>query len=146
MGCSEKKEYRDDYNCAKLLDTAAEQLPVDMGYKNLGGDHIKYNFSETELDDDHAFLVSVSSTDINEFGVFHVPNGKGREALLELTEEYLDDYLEEKEAFIASYAPKELEKLKNAEARSFGNYVAYAILSADDKELFFDTVEKLLKK
>lgn len=145
-GCSEKKEFRDDYGCAKLLDAAAAELPQDLGYKELGGEHIKYNFDATELDDDHAFLSSVDSSNINEFGIFHAPTEAARRELLDLTEDYLEDYLEEKEAFIASYAPGELEKLKNAEARTFGNYVAYAILSKEDKEIFFDTVEKLLRK
>lgn len=146
FACAEAKEYRNDYNCAKLLGDASEQLPIELGYKDLGGEHIKYNFDATELDDDHAFLASVSSSDINEFGVFHAPTEDARQRLLELTEKYLDNSLEEKEAFIASYAPEELEKLKNAEARCFGNYVTYAILSKEDKELFFDTVEKLLAK
>lgn len=146
FGCANAKEYRNDYNCAKLIGEASEQLPIDLGYKNLGGEHIKYNFAATELDDDHAFLASVSSTDINEFGVFHAPTEEARQALFELVEKYLENYLEEKEAFIASYAPAELEKLKNAEARCFGSYVTYAILSKEDREIFFDTVEKLLKK
>lgn len=145
-GCAEKNNYKDDYGCAKLLWEASEQLPIDLGYKELGGEHIKYNFDATELDDDHAFLASVSSTDINEFGIFHAPTEEARQRLLELTDKYLKNYLEEKETFIASYAPEELEKLKNAETRTFGNYVTYAILSKEDKELFFDTVEKLLAK
>ena len=136
--------YRDDISCAEILENASEQLPIDLGYKSLGGEHKKYYFDNTRLDDDCAFLGSVASEDINEIGIFHAPTLQAREELLELCEDYLEDYLEEKEAFIASYAPAELEKLKNAEARAFGNYVAYAILSKDDRALFFDTVEKLL--
>lgn len=143
--CGEKKEYRDDLSCGELIDRATEQIPVDMGYKSLGGEHIKYNFNDTELDDDHSFSVSASSSDINEVGIFHAADSEATEELSALAEEYLKSYREEKEAFIASYAPKELEKIKNAEVRVFGNYVAYAILSADDGRIFFDTVEKLLR-
>ena len=77
--------------------------------------------------------------------IFHAADSEATEELSALAEEYLKSYREEKEAFIASYAPKELEKIKNAEVRVFGNYVAYAILSADDGRIFFDTVEKLLR-
>ncbi len=144
FACGEKKEYRDDVSCAEILDAAEEQIPVDMGYEDLGGDHIKYNFSDTELDDDHAFRYSTRSEDINEFGIFHAPDESSRKELEALTEKYLTELLEEKGEFISSYAPKELEKLKNAETRVIGNYVAYAILSKDDRAVFFDTVEKTL--
>ena len=146
FSCGESGEFKDDLSCAEVLDEAAEQLPIDLGYKSLGGEHKKHNFNDTRLDDDYAFLGSVASEDINEIGIFHAPTPQAREELLELCEDYLEDHLEEKEAFIASYAPAELEKLKNAEARAFGNYVAYAILSKDDRALFFDTVEKMLTK
>ena len=144
FSCGERRNYRDDLSCGELVDKATGQIPVDMGYKALGGEHIEYNFSGTELDDDHAFSASVASGDINEVGIFHAPDVESVEALKALTEEYLKNYQEEKESFIASYAPRETEKLKNAEVRSYGNYVAYAILSAEDKAIFFDTVEKLL--
>ena len=78
-------------------------------------------------------------------GIFHAPNEGDAKKLKEITQRYLDGLLEEKGAFIGSYAPKELEKLENAEARIFGNYVAYAILSEDDRKLFFDTIEAKLK-
>ncbi|MBQ8850622.1 MAG: DUF4358 domain-containing protein [Clostridia bacterium] len=143
--CSKKGEYRDDVPCSELLDSAEEQIPVDMGYESFDGDHIKYNFEDTELDDDHALRYSTASENINEIGVFHAPDEASRDGLAELTERYLDGLLEEKGEFIASYAPKELEKLRSAEVKTFGNYVAYAILSEDDREVFFDTVEKMLR-
>lgn len=146
FACGEKKGYKDDVSCAEILDTAEEQIPIDGGYGELGGSHIKYNFADTELDDDHAFRHSKLSEDINEFGIFHAPDEKAKRELKELTENYLAQLLEEKGEFISSYAPKELEKLKNAETRVIGNYVAYAILSKDDRALFFDTVEKMLSK
>ena len=144
FSCSGKEQYRNDLSCAELLDSAEEQIPVDMGYESLGGDHINYNFEGTELDDDHAFRHSKASEDINEIGIFHAPDSTARMELERLTDSYLETILEEKGAFIASYAPKELEKLKKAEVKTFGNYVAYAILSDDDRAVFFDTVEKML--
>ena len=145
FSCKSGGEYADDIPCAEILDTVEEQIPIDLGYESFGGDHIKYYFENTELDDDHSLRYSTASEDINEMGIFHAPNEGDAKKLKEITERYLDGLLEEKGAFIGSYAPKELEKLENAEARIFGNYVAYAILSEDDRKLFFDTIEAKLK-
>ena len=66
------------------------------------------------------------------------------------TEEMCRDYLaalwEEKQAFIAGYAPEELPKLKHAEVRSFGRYTVYAILDDADRDRLFEAVEELLKE
>ena len=142
--CKKTQEFRDDYDCADLLAKAFDKTSAASDYKVLGDEHIKYNFDNTTLDDDHSFLASTPTTDISEAGVFHAPNRAIRKELSELAEDYLEDYFEEKEAFIASYAPQELEKLKNAETRVFGNYVVYAILSDEDRDIFFDTIERLL--
>ena len=145
FSCSEGDLYRNDLPCAEILIAAEKQIPVDMGYEDIGVDHIKYNFDETALDDDHAFRYSKAAEDINEIGIFHAPDVSSRKELERLTKGYLETTLEEKGAFIASYAPRELEKLKKAEVRTFGNYVVYAILAETDRNVFFDTVEKMLE-
>ncbi len=146
IACQKNREYSDDIPCAELLDTAEEQIPVDMGYESFGGDHVKFYFENTDLDDDRALRYSTASENINEFGIFHAPDKDAAKELYGLTEKYLDGLLEEKGEFVGSYAPRELEKLTGAEVKAFGNYVAYAVLSEDDRQIFFDTVEKMLKK
>ena len=145
FSCKSSKGYSDGIPCSELLDTAEEQIPIDLGYESFDGDHIKLYFENTELDDDRSLRYSVASENINEMGIFHAPDEGSAKELKEITQRYLDGLLEEKGTFIGSYAPKELEKLENAEVRIFGNYVAYAILSADDRKLFFDTIENALK-
>ena len=145
--CGKKnKEYADDVPCAEIADTVEEQIPVDFGYETFGGEHLRYYFEDTKLHDDACLRYTVRSEDIGEFGIFHTPDEESREEIEELCEEYLEDLREEKTAFIESYAPEEVPKLERAEVRSFGNYVAYAILSDDDRKLFFETVEKKLTK
>ena len=146
FGCSKDVEYKDSVPCDEILDAVEEQIPVNLGYESYGGEHIKYYFDSTELDDDHSLRYSALSDDINEFGVFHAPDKESRDELLRITEKYLDELLADKKAFISSYAPKELPKLENAETRTYGNYVAYAILSDADKAAFFETVESMLSK
>lgn len=145
--CGKKeKSYADNIPCSELADTIEEQLPVDFGYETYGGEHLRYYFEDTKLPDDACLRYTVRSEDIGEFGIFHAPNAEARKEIEELCEEYLEDLREEKTAFIASYAPEEVPKLERAEVRSFGNYVTYAILSDNDRKLFFDTVEKKLVK
>ena len=82
--------------------------------------------------------------DINEVGIFHSPGGESEAEVFRLTEAYLKSLREEKQAFIGSYAPEELPKLNGAEVRRYGNYTVYAILSEEDRQLVFETVEKML--
>ena len=74
---------------------------------------------------------------------------QGERNARELAEEcrdYLKEKYEDENAFIASYAPEELPKLKDAEVKVFGNYVVYAILSESDRATLFANVEEMLKK
>ena len=145
--CAKKeKTYTDDLPCAELADTIEEQIPVDFGYDTYGGEHLRYYFEDTSLHDDVCLRYTVRSEDIGEFGIFHAPDAEVRTELERLCESYLNTLREEKTVFIASYAPEEVPKLENAEVRTFGNYVVYAILSDADRALLFDTVEKALSK
>ena len=142
--CSQQKSYANDLPCAELMDAVEDQIPVDFGYETFSGDHLRYYFEDTKRPDDHCLRYSVRSEDINEFGIFHAPDDAAREELKRLTEGYLETLKSDQQAFIASYAPEELPKLERAEVRVFGNYVAYAILSDDDRKLAFETIEKKL--
>lgn len=144
--CTKASAYADDVSCAELADRATDQIPVNFGYETFGGEHLRYYFENTELPDDVCLRYSAISEDINELGIFHVPDAAAREEVVRLTEEYLARLLSEDSAFIASYAPKELPKLEHAEVKVFGNYVVYAILDDDDRKLVFETVEKELKE
>ncbi len=145
--CGKKeKTYADDIPCSELADTVEEQIPVDFGYETFGGEHLRYYFEDTKVHDDACLRYSVRSEEISEFGIFHTPDEASRIEIKRLCENYLATLREEKSTFIASYAPEEVPKLERAEVRSFGNYVAYAILSDDDRELFFETIEKKLTK
>ena len=58
---------------------------------------------------------------------------------------YISEIQSNQCSFIAGYAPQELSKLDGAEVRRFGNYTAYAIASAEQKEIIFKELEKELK-
>ena len=145
--CQKKQTvYRDDLSCADLTEAVEAQIPVNFGYESLGGDHIRYYFDNTGLPDDHSLRYSVLSEDLNEVGIFHSPTEASAEEMLRLTERYLATILEEKAAFVESYAPKEVPKLAGAEAKNIGNYTVYAILEEKDRALVFETVAKMLTR
>ena len=144
IGCRQKGSYLDSVPCADLASNALEQIPLDLGYEAYDSEHVDYFFGN-QLYDDHALYYSVKSADINEVGIFHANDKKSAGELHDKISEYLKKELEENKAFIESYAPKEIKKLENAEVRSFGNYVVFVVLDEEDKALFFDTVEILLK-
>ncbi len=141
-----KKSYADDLSCAELTQAVEAQIPVNFGYESFGGEHIQYYFEGTTLPDDHSLRYSVLSEDLNEVGIFHSPDEASAREMLRLTEEYLSTLLEDKKAFIESYASEELPKLEEAEVRNFGNYTVYAILEEQDRKLVFETVEKKLTR
>ena len=142
--CAKKDSYADDVPCAELADAVEDQIPVDFGYETLGGDHLRYYFSDTKRHDDVCLRYSVRSENINEFGIFHTPDEESRQEIQRLTETYLEQLRDDQSAFIASYAPEELPKLERAELRTFGNYTVYGILDDGDRELLFETVERKL--
>ncbi len=144
-GCAQRAtDYTDDLPCAEIMDTVEEQIPVNFGYETFGGEHVTMYFEDTKLSDDRCLRYSVLSENINEVGIFHTESKEEQKAMEDLCEAYLKELLEEKRAFIASYAPEELPKLENAEVRSFGQYTVYAILDEDDRTLTFETIERLL--
>ena len=143
--CACGKVYADGIGCVPLADAAVDAAPDEFGYETFGTEHLTYYFGGTDLPDHFCMRYSTRAEDINEIGVFHCRDEDRAKKMLRLTEDYLVGLKNEKSAFIASYAPEELPKLESAEARRFGNYVVYAILSDQDREAVFRTVEGMLR-
>ena len=86
---------------------------------------------------------SPDGNDLDEFGVWHLTDGRTGE-LSALLEDYLRESYRRNQAFFDSYIPKETPKLRDAEVRVMGNYVAYAVLSPDRRESFFTSLREAL--
>ena len=143
LGCK-SNSYLDDLSCAQLISVAKDSVTTESGYEPMSAGRSEYAFGDLKYDD-MAILVSVATENIDEIGVFHATSPDAAKEIFTALEGYLAELLEEKGAFIASYAPSELEKLEKAEVRMFGNYVAYAILSREDRSTFFVVLENELK-
>ena len=142
--CAQRERYRNDLPCTALMEEAERLIPSDLGYTELGSEQILYYFEGTNTYDDVCLRYSTRSENINEIGIFHSASEEEARRLREVIAGYLTNLWEEQEAFIASYAPEELPKLKQAEIRSFGCYTVSAILSKADKESVFRAIEERL--
>ena len=146
ISCSKKDDYRDDVPCAQITDAIKKDLSAKGGYAFFEEDQIKFIFDDISLADEYSVLYSLLSQNIDEFGVFHADNEKDARELFDECREYIEEKYEDENAFISSYAPEELPKLKDGEVKVFGNYVVFAILSENDRAALFAKVEEMLKQ
>ena len=90
---------------------------------------------------DHAVLINVYGTNIDEYGVFKAGAMSAKEL-----KAVADDYLSKRlDSWMEEYMPEEKPKLTNAEVRVSGDYVMYCILSDADKEAAFQAFETAVK-
>ena len=140
-----KKEYSSEYSCLELCRYAAESIGGGEDYSEYGDEHLRYTFdSDDHRSKDKCVLYSDDVRDIGEIGVFLAESTSEARMIAEECEDYLEELYEEQRAFISSYAPNELTKLKNATVRRYGNYVVYAV--ADDVDTVFSEIERRLTR
>ncbi|MBP8640752.1 MAG: DUF4358 domain-containing protein [Oscillospiraceae bacterium] len=93
--------------------------------------------------DGYDVRINSKGINIDEFGVFKAKDSSQVPAV----EQAVNDYLQLRlKTWMEEYMPEEKPKLENAEVRTVGNYVMYAILSDDDKSEAFDAFNKSLTK
>lgn len=143
--CDKQASYRDDVKISDISDKLKEKFPTTDGYFSPDSDYLGFYFEGAE-DKVEEYIVnrSATSTNINEFGVFRVKSGSAEE-MKAICDKYIQT-MRERWVAQASYIASEHPKMENAEARVFGNYVVYVMLTAEDKLSAFATVEELLKK
>ncbi len=137
--CGRRPRYSDLLTPQELLSRAA---PTGTDYlaahNELLSDYLDLSsFPEGEL------RYSSDGNDLDEFGIWHLTDGRMGE-LSALLEDYLSESYRRNQAFFDSYIPKETPKLRDAEVRVMGNYVAYAVLSPDRREAFFSALREAL--
>ncbi len=145
MGCQRMKDYRDDISCEAITDAVCDELE-DEEYLPFGEEQIRFSFEDTDRFADYSLVYSVRSENIDEIGIFRGETQEDVDELRRLCEQYVNTLREEQRAFVASYAPREATKLDAATVRVFGHYVIYTILSEDNREKAFESIEEMLKK
>ena len=144
--CGKKPKYRDTVPCETLTGICEEIAVADGGYARYENSYLDYFFESTTLPDHYSLIYSVASADINEIGIFHVPDTESIDKMRSLCEAYLTDMRETQSAFIESYAPRELIKLTNASVHIYGNYVVYLILDEADTKAITARIQKELSE
>ncbi|MBE6550448.1 MAG: DUF4358 domain-containing protein [Ruminococcaceae bacterium] len=143
--CGSKNAYRNDVACSDIIAVLEEQIATEGGYAHYESDELKLVFGDDiSLATDCALSYSLLSQNIDEFGIFKADSEKNAYEIAEECIDYIEEKYEDENAFIASYAPEELPKLRDGEVKVFGNYVAFAILDQNSRAALFEKVEKML--
>lgn len=90
---------------------------------------------------DYCVKINSKGINIDEFGIFKGNDSKQAGEIKTAVENYLKMRVE---TWMPEYMPEEFPKLENAEIKTAGNYVMYAILSDSDKTSAFDAFSKAL--
>ncbi len=139
-GC-QKKSYADDRSAHELANMAISDLHTQMLYLEAEPDVLDGYFQMPHFVTDSTVRFSADGNDLDEFGIFHVKDGNPEE-MATLLRDYLSSFYE---TYNANYLPEEIPKLRDAEVRVFGNYVAYAMLAEPYRTQFFQCIDHALQ-
>ncbi len=139
--------YRDDVSVESLSDTVQALIPVEGGYDLSGEDFIKYyfDFDGKHTIDGYAIAASSVSTDINEYGIFHLSDEQYVKEVETLARVYVENQRDFLSTFLNTYNDAEMAKLEAMQVRVYGNYVVYTILSEADTAAVLAAVEEALE-
>lgn len=143
--CKKQENYTDETSTSTLsarVQTALTESDVSVFAED---SYLDAYFTRPDFVTEQTILYSENGNNLNEIGIFHTTDGNAKK-LEKLLNRYLSASLAQNQAYYNSYIPEETPKLQHAEVRSFGNYVTYAILNEHDRNVFFATIEKELKK
>ena len=114
---------------ADLVDAPESYISSSMGF---------------DLSSVSEYVVKINSRGVNidEYGIFKAADDSQLQQLQTAVSNYLQFRVD---TCMVEYMPEEFPKLQNAETKTIGNYVMYAILSDSDKQAVFSAFEKTLK-
>ena len=138
-----RHEYRDDVPLSTLSETARGVLSADTNYLSIDVDYLGDYFQAPDYLLEGTILRADVGNNLDEIGIFHVTGGNAS-AMKRLLSDYLARSYEQNRDWYDSYIPHETPKLRDAEVRVMGNYVAYAVLSPDRRESFFTSLREAL--
>ncbi|MBQ9760097.1 MAG: DUF4358 domain-containing protein [Clostridia bacterium] len=135
-------KYTTDIPIYDVADRAIASIDPNVHYVRADRGYLDGYFPLSEEASAQEIYYATDGNNLDEFGIFYTDDP---DDLADDLRDYLDDCLEENRTFYDSYIPEETPKLRDAEVRTFGNCVAYAILSPSHKKAFFDTLDETLR-
>ena len=142
--CKGTAKIDDTYSVAEL--SARVKNTLGEGYIGDTSGYTEEYFPMPSYVLEHEILYRPQSNVLDEFGIFRVEEGHAKELASLIKEDYLAAAYEKNRDFYNSYMPKETPKLQNAEVRTYGNYVVYAILSPADRAALFGELQTISKE
>lgn len=96
-----------------------------------------------DIIDDYIMMMQTKGTEIDQYGIFKVSDTAKADELKKSLNEYILILQTNQEQF--NYLPEETIKLREAEVFAVGPYVVYTIMSEEDKTVFMDTFNGMIK-
>ena len=143
--CSQNR-YSDTLECRQITSSLQQKILSDKEYSEYSQDDVAYILGDASLFDACSIIYSTSGEDMGEVGVLHARPEVSANTLLDRVNGYLQSSKEEKSAFVENYLPYEMQKLDDASARVFGNYVIFTVLEKNTSEAVFDEIERQLSQ
>ena len=142
LAACKSTNYADNKQVIELADGVVTALNDGKTYSTAEADFLDSYFAKPDYVTESVIRFSTDGNDLNEFGIYHVTEGKAEDMKALLTKYVTDFY----DLYNANYLPEETPKLRDAEVKVFGNYVVYAMLNDADRETAFQKLEELLAK
>ena len=139
--CQRALQFSDRLSTEELAEEALEELDDRVVYVKDTSNFTEEYFKTPDYIRESTVCYAQDTGNINELGVFHVAEGKAEEFSALLKEQYLNASLEKNREWYDSYIPKETAKLRDAEVKTFGNYVVYAIFDRNERNSIFRTMQ-----
>ncbi len=137
--CRSKTEYLNSFSVDELAESAQRKL-TDTQFVQADEDYLDDYLTLPETFSEFCIYFSANGSVLDEFGIWRVPVEQTDE-VRSLLQKYLSESLARNRTFYDSYIPEETPKLRDAQIKIFGNYVAYAILSPEEQDHFFASLE-----
>ncbi|MBQ8311432.1 MAG: DUF4358 domain-containing protein [Clostridia bacterium] len=143
--CFRAYSFADNVMISEITEEILDELNSPLHYMVDNTGFTDEYFALPDYVTEHAVLYTGDTNNIDEFGIFHVTDGNASAMETLLRERYLTASYEKNREFYDSYIPDESPKLRDAEVKSIGNYVVYAIMSAADRNTVFNAVRDELE-
>lgn len=148
-GCRQKSvtpsRYVNDVTAREISDAVMEKIPVSGGYEAYNSDFMQFYLPDIlPLVDDYHVVYASAPNDYTEIGIFYVSDPANIDKVENALERYLEQFRTTYLPQAKQYDPAELEKLKDADCDTYGNYVIYTIMRDDAQEICESTIYGIL--